>query len=265
MRLSREGSQTIWYDDAGQGDAVILLHSALGDHRQWNPQWETLQKHFRVTRYDARGYGRSSDADGPIDPADDLLALLDHLKLERAHLVGSSMGGTTALHAALSFPHRVGKIALMGTGILGFDPDALESSIPLDIEEAYHRAISEGDHEALIDVSETIWLVGIEGTNRDVPESARMLFRTMNREQLTLHPPGGPEYLPGRDVERLEHLKTPTLVIIGDRDTAYCRRAAEILAARAPQVQLHTMSAGHFPNLTRPDEVSAVLMDFLHR
>lgn len=101
---------------------VVVLGGSLGTtHRMWDPQVPALAEHFRVVRYDTRGHGGSPAPDGPYsidDLADDLLALLDRLDLERAHLVGLSLGGMTALRLAAREPDRVDRLAVMCTSAL---------------------------------------------------------------------------------------------------------------------------------------------------
>jgi len=101
------------------GPVVVLSNSLGSTHRMWEPQLAALQQRFRVVRYDTRGHGSSPVPNGPYgidDLADDLVALLDRLGVERAHLVGLSLGGMTAMRVAGRNPERVDKLALLCTG-----------------------------------------------------------------------------------------------------------------------------------------------------
>ena len=102
-----------------EAPAVVLSNSLGSTHRMWEPQLAALQQRFRVVRYDTRGHGSSPVPNGPYgidDLADDLVALLDRLGVERAHLVGLSLGGMTAMRVAGRNPERVDKLALLCTG-----------------------------------------------------------------------------------------------------------------------------------------------------
>ncbi|KUI31124.1 3-oxoadipate enol-lactonase [Mycobacterium sp. IS-1496] len=101
------------------GPAVVLVNSLGSTHRMWDPQLAELEARFRVVRYDTRGHGASPTPAGPYridDLADDLVALLDRLGIEHAHLVGLSLGGMTAMRVAARNPERVDRLAVLCTG-----------------------------------------------------------------------------------------------------------------------------------------------------
>ncbi|MGJ6125746.1 3-oxoadipate enol-lactonase [Mycolicibacterium sp. Y3] len=103
----------------GSGPAVVLSNSLGSDHRMWDAQVAELEKHFTVIRYDTRGHGASPVPPGPYsidDLTDDLVALLDRLDIERAHVVGLSLGGMTAMRLAARNPERVDRMVLLCTG-----------------------------------------------------------------------------------------------------------------------------------------------------
>ncbi|MGW6034520.1 3-oxoadipate enol-lactonase [Gordonia terrae] len=100
------------------GPAVVLSNSLGSTHRMWDAQIAALEERFRVVRYDTRGHGDSPVPPGPysIDElADDVIGLLDRLDIERAHLVGLSLGGMTMMRVAARNPERVNRLALLCT------------------------------------------------------------------------------------------------------------------------------------------------------
>lgn len=106
---------------SGRSDApVVVFSNSLGStHRMWDPQLAAFEERFRVVRYDTRGHGQSPVPLGPYtidDLADDVVALLDILDVERAHLVGLSLGGMTAMRLAARNPERIDRLALLCTG-----------------------------------------------------------------------------------------------------------------------------------------------------
>src|ERR1043165_6260350 len=96
----------LYYEEAGSGTPLIFVHEFAGDHRSWEPQMRFFSRHFRCIAYDARGFPPS---DIPEDPrkysqaraCDDIVAVLDFLRVDRAHIVGLSMGGFATLHAGI--------------------------------------------------------------------------------------------------------------------------------------------------------------------
>lgn len=107
--------QSLYYLERGEGDAVVLIHGLAGDHTAWNPQLRMLQGSHRTIAFDNRGAGRSTQRDEPVsteDMARDTLALMDHLGVDRAQLVGRSMGGAIAQQVALLAPQRVASLTL---------------------------------------------------------------------------------------------------------------------------------------------------------
>lgn len=111
----------LYYEEVGQGTPILFVHEFASDHRGWEPQMRELGKRHRCVIYSARGY---TPSDVPADPAvysykhvmRDAVAVLDHLEIDKAHLIGLSMGGYTSLQVALNHPQRVRSLVLAGTG-----------------------------------------------------------------------------------------------------------------------------------------------------
>jgi pimeloyl-ACP methyl ester carboxylesterase len=119
--------EKIYYESIGAGDPVVLSHGLGGNHAIWFQQIPVLAQKFRVITWDQRGFGRSTDTlkqSGPPAAVEDLRALLDHLSIPKARLVGQSMGGWAVLGFALKYPDRVKSLVLADTigGI--FTPEA---------------------------------------------------------------------------------------------------------------------------------------------
>jgi 3-oxoadipate enol-lactonase len=117
MRIAA-GSLQLNYDSAGDGSAVVLTHGLGGDLGYWDATVDALAGHHRVLRWDVRGCGQSDAPPGPYSPelfADDLRHLLDALAVQRAHLIGISMGGVISQSFALRHPERVTSLVLVST------------------------------------------------------------------------------------------------------------------------------------------------------
>ncbi len=256
------GLGRIAYAVTGHGSELVFLHSALADHRQWCEQVEALSSNYRCISYDLLGYGSSENAPETYDPSDTLLELLDHLEVETATLVGSSLGGSVAIHAACRFPDRVRSIFVAGTGLFGFQPQ-LDGPEP-EIYREYEEALAHHDTTRIVDLAERIWLIGTEGSESRVPRVSRDLFRMMYRDFLN-NRRKFPEYQDLDDKGALANLDRPVMVLIGENDTLYCLKVANYLENILPRATLIRMpGVAHFPNLSQPRRLTELLLQWLN-
>src|SRR5919112_4353346 len=105
----------IYYEVAGEGEPLVLVHAGIADSRMWEGQVAAFAARYRVVRFDLRGFGKTEMVEGPFSHHEDLRGLLDFLGVERTHLVGCSMGGGAVLDFALEYPERVGDLVLVGS------------------------------------------------------------------------------------------------------------------------------------------------------
>lgn len=256
--LAVEGGQ-IYYEARGRGPAVVLVHGGFGDHRMWDDQFAALSRDFRVVRYDHRGFGRSPAPSGPYSPAGDLLRLLDHLGIERAHLVGNSVGGAYVLDFALLHPTRTDRVVVVSSGANGYPytPEDLQG-----IAAVFNAARQEGPERAA-----EMWLQHpmVAVTSRH--SRTAPLLRTMVREnrgifQMT---PWPREPLNPAAFRRLDQIRRPVLFVVGGDDTPMVRRSARESADRIPGAQWQEISgADHLPQMVKPEEFNGVLRRFLN-
>src|SRR5205823_4934692 len=134
----------LWYDEAGSGPAVLLLHGGLGDSGLWEPVVPFLAERYRTIRADLRFYGRSTGPNVPWSWQDDAIGVLDGLAVERAALVGLSLGGKLALDIALAHPDRLWAVAGVAPGLGGHSADAYSD----EQEARYEAAEAANDLEA---------------------------------------------------------------------------------------------------------------------
>jgi 3-oxoadipate enol-lactonase len=249
------------YEAAGEGRAVVLIHCALCDGRQWDRQMETFAREFLVVRLDLPGSGRSPFPSGAFSLADDVISLLDELGLEQAALVGNSMGGAIARDVALTAPERVWALVLVDAGHPGVDraPEIEEYN---EREEAL---LESGDLDGAVDLNLRFWLdgphrgpeVADSGVRARVAEMQRLAFENY----LALDEELGPE----RKAEGSPaDIRCPTLVLVGDQDQPYILAAADRYAAEIPGARRAVIAdAAHIPSLERPDEFDGLVLDFL--
>jgi pimeloyl-ACP methyl ester carboxylesterase len=143
----------------------------------FDAQWALLAEHFRVIRYDMRGYGRSSTVQGPVCRRDDLGRLLDHLEVEQAHFVSCSYGGEITLDLVLEQPERALSLTLVGATPGGFE---LQGEPPRYIPEMF-EAVQRGDVERASELQIRIWLDGAFREPDAIDRDLRAKALAMNR------------------------------------------------------------------------------------
>lgn len=255
-RLSVPGGEVV-YDVAGSGAAVVFLHGAFMERGSWAKQFEQFAKQFRAVRYDIRPFGESSRPEKAYNVPDDLLRLLDHLQIARAHLVGHSFGGSVAIDFALLHPSRVASLVLVGAAPNGFAPPDEERKL----SGAIFAAVRDGD-DAIMSawLKHPMWaasqsrpdvLAALEASTRRSLAAFRMTFAPY---QPVLPPAAG----------RLGEIKAPTLVMVGDRDTAGNRQASEALAKQIPGAVLKIVpGADHALPLGWAEEFNSAALGFI--
>jgi pimeloyl-ACP methyl ester carboxylesterase len=244
----------LFYEARGEGPAVVLIHGGLVDSRLWDEQVGPLSKRFRVVRYDLRGFGRSAAAPEPFSHLEDLRALLDFLKVERASLVGLSLGGIVAADFALEHPERVERLVLVGPGLRG------DRQPPSKDLAAVVEAMGRGA-EAFADVSMSreLYAAVRPGTAAHALLRRMLLdnFKGVSTFRLARYPEPP-------TAERLGQVRAPTLVVIGSRDAPTLLNIADTLAAQIPGARTVVIEgSSHHPPVEKPKELNRALLDFL--
>jgi 3-oxoadipate enol-lactonase len=249
------------HEAAGEGRAVVLIHCALCDGRQWDRQMKTFARDFRVVRFDIPGFGRSPFPSGAFSHADDVLGLLDELGIEQTALVGNSMGGGIARDVTLTAPERVWALVLVDAGHPGVEA-AQEIA---EYNERENELIEAGDVDGAVDLNLRFWLDGPRRGPDVVGSGVRNRVAAMQRlaieNYLALEEEPGPER---RAEGSPADIRCPTLVIVGDQDQPGMLAAADRYAAEIPGARKAVIAgAAHVPSLERPDEFDALVLDFL--
>jgi pimeloyl-ACP methyl ester carboxylesterase len=252
----------VYYEVAGEGEPLVLVHAGIADSRMWEGQIAAFAERYRVVRYDLRGFGKSEMVEGPFSHHEDLRGLLDALGVERAHLVGCSMGGGAVLDFALEYPERIGNLVLVGSAIGGFRPDF---GPPKEWDELV-AADEAGDLERISELEVRMWVDGPGRSPEDVDASIRDLVREMNLIALKTEAAElGEEWEPEPPAsDRLYNIHAPTLLIVGDEDQPRIFAAADLLEKELPnerKVLMH--GTAHLPNMERPEEFNRLVLEFL--
>lgn len=268
-------TERIWIDVPGgklaaedHGDpaapAILLVHSAVVNRHAWDGVVPRLvDAGYRVLTYDMRGFGESTSEDVEFTGHEDVLAVLDHFGIERAAVVGNSMGAHFALDAILAAPDRFVGYVWVGGGISGFDKDPSPTEQALfDAEEAAEQA---ADWDLATEYDTQIWMDGPGQPATRVAPVVRASFKEMDRELLE----------PGRQygrrqkaavpaIDRLGTVQVPTLAVIGGLDTVGTQAAAERLAADVPAARLIRIpDVAHIIGMEVPEQLAALIVEHL--
>ena len=270
----------IAYDSAGDGPVVVFNHASLTDRRMWRRQFDAFADRYRVVAFDRLGYGQSSAAPPETRHGVGLLEVLDALGIERAALVGSSMGGGYCLDAALLAPDRVWALAVICPGIPGYEwpPDMrsevlplLHDAVPADLLSAYaaHTAdeIRDDDVNAMATMQLRYMAVGAGRSESVFRPEAWALLQDMARGVFRRDwaEPPSTEVAPDPPIlNRLADVRAPTLVVNGLCDVRFIQDLARLAASGIPGAQLVELpDAGHLPPVECPDVVNTALATFL--
>lgn len=248
---------------------LILLHGGAVDRRMWTPQLEAFPER-RVIAPDARGHGGSSDADVPYRLADDVVAVMDALEVDRAVLAGVSMGGGTAVDVALEHPDRCAALVVTGTGT---SEPVFDDPWTLAAFRDWVRAEAAGDADAWVDVFMR-FTHGPHRTRADLDPTVDALVEQMARETLLGHlrfdpngtpvPPTPPSPVPDT-WGRVPGIDVPVLALNGALDASDHLENGRRLAELIPTGRyLEIPRAAHYPNLEQPVEYARTVRDFLH-
>ena len=242
------------YTVDGAADApVVVLSNSLGATRgMWDPQVPALAERFRVVTYDTRGHGDSPAPTGPYtldDLVDDLVALLDEVGAERAHVAGLSLGGMTAMRLAIREPDRVHRLALLATSA---EPDPTPF-----LERA--AAVRSGGTAPLAPAVASRWVTpGYAAEHPDLVARLEAMIAGADDEGYA----ACCEVVAAVDLlADLGGITAPTLVVSGKEDPALPPEHQQRIADGIAGAELLTVSPGaHLPNLEQPGQVTGALL-----
>ena len=250
------------YDQVGSGPVVVLIHAGIANRRMWDDQLAALAGQYSVIAYDVRGYGESSPASGSFRPYEDLRGLLDALDIDRAALVGCSMGGGYAIDFTLAYPDRVTALIPVCAALGGFEgPDDDTRTLGEALSAVYER----GDKPAAAELWARIWFDGPGRQPEQTDPAIRERVKAMMLAVLEMPDEDAvEEWLEPPAVDRLGEIAAPTLVLIGEYDVLAIRAAADRMAAGIPGArQIVIPDAAHVPNMEHPDLFNQHVLDFL--
>lgn len=234
----------------GSGPLVLFLHGIGGNRRNWDGQIAFFSQWYTAAAWDARGYGDSEDYAGPLELAvftSDLLRVLEHFTVEKAHLVGLSMGGRIARNFALAHPGRLKSLVLANTspGFGALSAEQVQKFVDdrrtLDPATQARRLLGPNPPQAAYERL----VAGLSAVHRE------SYLKTI--EASVAQDRAAP----------LEDIRVPTLVIGGTDDPLYSIELARSMARRIPGARLAELPCGHLSNLEQPELFNRTVLEFL--
>ncbi len=262
------------YEEMGEGDIVLLVHGFGGNKEGWIGQWIPLSEHFRVIRFDNRNGGRSDRPNQPNTPemlADDVSGLMDHLKLEKTHVIGWSLGGIIVQNFAKKYPDRINKLVLINTVMGAPDNQGVEIIKNNHLKEledrkkdpvktfwknarlGYHikfrkemEANSKKKFYGLWSVEDLIQIQNLNPpTHQDIINQSHALLQTIT-------------------IKDLKQFKIPTLLIASSHDRLTSSKSMIEMHQAIPNSILKIIDkAGHNSPRSRAPEVNEAIINFL--
>ncbi len=252
----------MYYEVAGSGHPLVLVHAGVADNRMWDDQFEAFAQHYKVIRFDQRGFGQTKPVDGEFRRYEDLYTLLKFLGVEQTYLMGCSMGGGACIDFALEYPGMAKALITVGSGPGGFKTD----TPPPPVWDALVKAFNENNLEQVNEYEAQVWLDGPYAPAGRIGGTIREKMLAMNRialqneklelgKEIALDPPSA---------TRLGDLKLPTLLIYGDLDTPHIQASGKYMAQHISGAKEIVMpGVAHLPSMEQPQAFNENVLPFL--
>ena len=259
----------LYYEVAGEGHPLVLNHGGLVDNHLWDDQFAEFAKHFKVIRYDMRGFGDSGMIKNGMEPYSmerDLFSLLQFLNIQKTYVMGLSMGGSLSIDFTLQYPEMVDALITVGAGLSGFEEeDPVEFKAQ---EEKMEEAFRRGDIARSVEISLQIWTDGPFRTPEQVNPQMRERVRAMTTHNWERGDDEDvrPQHIEPPAAGRLSEIHVPTLIIVGGEDVEFILTIADKLErdiVGAKKVVIPRTA--HHLNMEKPQEFNRVVIDFLEQ
>ena len=251
----------LYYEIMGEGHPLVLIHGGLMDRRMWDDQFNLFAKDYKVIRYDIRGYEKSQDPKDRFSHVEDLFHLLKFLNIDKAYILGLSLGGMIAIDFTLEHPDIVDALIPAASALNGYpyaDAEKFESKF-LAI---FKAAKEEGLDVAIELLMELPFFVPVKHDIRTVRKMRTLIkenFKTWSKDQEFYIWPSPPA------IQILSDIKVPTLVVVGDHDVTDILGIADTLISKIVGARKVVINgAGHHVNMEKPKEFDRAVTDFLN-
>jgi 3-oxoadipate enol-lactonase len=258
----------LYYEVAGEGHPLVLSHGFLADKSSWDDQFQFLAQHYKVIRYNLRGFGSSGLINAPYSQVEDLYALLKFLNIEKTYLLGLSGSGSIVIDLTLEHPEMVDALIAVAAGVSGYH-SPLEDSEEQPAEwQDFLESMRKGDISGAAEAMLRFWIDGSKRPPSQVDPVIRGRVRDMLIHNYSLpNNPNAwnlaqPSETPA--INRLSEIHVPTLVIYGDKDEDDTIAVADILSSQIKGAKKVVIpNTTHHPNMEKPSEFNHAVLNFL--
>lgn len=250
----------LYYEIAGTGHPLVLIHGFGGNLRMWNDQFTQFAQHYKVIRYDARGFGKSATpvVGESYRHEEDLRALLEHLDICIASLIGQSMGGGIAIDFAIAYPESTHSLVLYDSILGGHRRSKDYNDLMTEI---FSKGREKGP-EAVLEILLSSALLEAASEKPAVISRFKQVMSTYSGWHLVNTDPQ--RTLPIPAIRQLDKITVPTLIIIGERDMPHFHNIADILEQGIHNSNRVTLEGvGHISNLEDPESFNREVLSFL--
>jgi 3-oxoadipate enol-lactonase len=258
------GGSRLYYEAAGNGPALVLIHAGFLDSRMWDGQFQSYSKTYKVIRYDVRGYGRSDIVSSKFSDHQDLRELLKHLNADRASIIGVSNGGRIALDFAVEHPDMVDTLILVSPGVSGYKMSGSEEErLWKEFDEQMKPqeiADREGRAADAVEMDVNAWASAQTPANRQRIREIGLDNFHVYAEKPWKHMvrPDPPTF------QRLASIRIPTLFIVGDKDVPAQILEVDNIHSHMPgSKKVVIPGADHIANMSKPEEFDRIVLGFL--
>jgi 3-oxoadipate enol-lactonase len=259
---------SLYYEVAGDGQPILLIHAGVADCKMWDDQMDFFSQHYRVIRYDTRGYGQSRTETTRFSNRQDMLDLLNYLGVDKVNLIGISRGGQIAIDFTLEHPERVSALIAVAAGVSGYESssDNNESfSAELEIFKYMDELWEKKAWDELTDLQVHVWADGPSQPEGRAPSDLRDYMKQVIRAgferqdgeatPVPLEPPA---------IKRLKDISQPTLIMVGEYDSWHSQAVADELECQIPHNhKVGIPGVAHMIPMERPDVFNQLVQNFL--
>jgi 3-oxoadipate enol-lactonase len=257
---------SLYYETDGHASApaLLLLHAGIANLRMWDPLIPALATGHYVVRFDTRGFGQTTTEDVTFSNRADAIALLDHLGVANATLIGCSRGGSIAIDVALEHPARVTGLVTVGSGPSGF-PEVELTDTEHALFDELDLAFDARDWHRLARLEVALWAIGPLRGETDLDPEFLAAAQSLNRVNV-VHAEENPLPIPLEPPasNRVADIEVPALVTVGEYDITPTLAQYEYLLSTLPNASGCTFrNTAHLPTLERPADFERILVGWL--